>query len=424
MDSGIEWLPEIPAKWEICATKRRFDIFLGKMLQSEPSSAFDLRVPYLKAVNIQWERVGLDSLPFMWASPKEVKQGSLEKGDLLVCEGGEVGRAAMVSAIPEFPTIIQNALHRVRSRSALPKYLMYLLEVCTAAGWLEVVCNRATIRHFARDKFGALNIVLPSLAEQHHLVAYLDRETAKIDALIEKKEQLIELLQEKRTALITEAVTKGLDPNVPMKDSGVEWLGQIPAHWQLETNKKIFRESNIRSRYGEEELLTVSHITGVTRHSEKSVNMIKAESHEDYKICRKNELAINTMWAWMGALGTAKETGMVSPSYNVYKIKNDSLNPRFYDYLCRIPNHANELTRHSMGIWKSRLRLYPDGFYEISTPIPPWEEQLRIIGRLDSMLYKIKSLKAAIEKALDKLAEYRMAMISAAVTGKIDVRET
>ena len=117
------------------------------------------------------------------------------------------------------------------------------------------------------------------------IVGFLDRETAKIDALAAKKERLIDLLQEKRIALITRAVTRGLDPDVSMKDSGVEWLGEIPAHWEVKRNHLLFREVDQRSVTGEEELLTVSHITGVPRRSEKVVTLIKAESHEGYKLC-------------------------------------------------------------------------------------------------------------------------------------------
>jgi type I restriction enzyme S subunit len=264
---------------------------------------------------------------------------------------------------------------------------------------------------------------VPSFEEQHRISHFLDRETAKIDALIEKKERLIELLQEKRKALITQAVTKGLDPTVPMKDSGIEWLGKIPTHWSIKSNRRLFEDSDIRSDFGDEELLTVSHLSGVTRHSEKNVTMIEPESYEDYKICRAGELAINTMWAWMGALGVAKENGIVSPSYNVYALKTSSLDPRYYDYLCRTPLHIAELTRYSKGIWKSRLRLYPDGFYEISTPLPPITEQEQIADFVDSAVLKVDVMLMATRKAVDRLREYRTALISAAVTGKIDVRE-
>ena len=103
--------------------------------------------------------------------------------------------------------------------------------------------------------------------------------------------------------------------------------------------------------------------------------MIEAESHEGYKICQKGELVINTMWAWMAALGISRKDGMVSSSYNVYVPTRAVLNPRYYDYLCRIPIYVTELTRFSKVIWKSRLRFYPEGFYEISTPLPSKTEQ-------------------------------------------------
>jgi type I restriction enzyme S subunit len=392
------------------------------MLQPEPISRLDLQVRYLKAANVQWETINLDSLPVMWASPNEIDIGHLTKGDLVVCEGGEVGRAAILAVEPEETTILQNALHRVRSNTDTPKYLMYWLEACASRGWLEVECNKATIQHFTRDKFGALMVSLPTRDEQNQIVSFLDRETAKIDALIEKKERLIELLQEKRTALITQAVTKSLDPNVPVKDSGVEWLGRIPSHWHVEKNKRLFRESDIRSELGDEELLTVSHISGVTRHSEKNVTMIEPESYEDYRICRAGELAINTMWAWMGALGIAKEKGIVSPSYGVYSITAQSLQSRYYDYLSRIPLHVAELTRYSKGIWKSRLRLYPKEFFEIYTPIPPINEQEYIVDYLDQSLSKTGTIIMAIKRAIENLRDFRVSLISAAVTGKIDVR--
>ena len=260
--------------------------------------------------------------------------------------------------------------------------------------------------------------------EQRIIAAFLDRETAKIDALVAKKERLLELLQEKRTALITRAVTKGLNLEVPIKDSGVEWLGEIPAHWRVEKNQWLFRESNSRSINGEEELLTVSHITGVTNRSEKpDVSMIEAESYEGYKLCSAGDLAINTMWAWMGALGVAFDGGMVSPSYNVYHTNRNDLVPGYYDYLSRIPVHVAEITRYSKGVWSSRLRLYPDEFRVVMTPLPTKEEQRIIVDFLGVETTKIDALVAKVREAIDRLKELRTALISAAVTGKIDVRE-
>jgi type I restriction enzyme, S subunit len=135
------------------------------------------------------------------------------------------------------------------------------------------------------------------------------------------------------------------------KDSGVEWLGETPAHWEIVRNKNIFEERGSLSISGDETLLTVSHITGVTKRSEKNVNMFMAETMEGYKHCKEGDLIINTMWAWMGALGTANEAGICSPAYGVYKPKKYMhYNRRYFDYLYRTPNAITEMTRNSKGI--------------------------------------------------------------------------
>ena len=210
-------------------------------------------------------------------------------------------------------------------------------------------------------------------------------------------------------------------PYPAYKDSGVEWLGRIPTNWEVTENRWLFRESDSRSKYGEEELLTVSHITGVTRRSEKpDVTMMDAASHEGYKLCGSGDLAINTMWAWMGALGVACEDGMVSPSYNVYCISSAALVPSYYDYLCRVPTHIVEITRHSKGIWSSRLRLYPDTFRNIQTPVPPKLQQRRITDFLDRTTAKIDALVAKKERLIKLLQEKRTAVITRAVTKGLD----
>ncbi|MBI5481299.1 MAG: restriction endonuclease subunit S [Deltaproteobacteria bacterium] len=268
---------------------------------------------------------------------------------------------------------------------------------------------------------GRLPVLLPDLAEQRAITAFLDRETARIDALVEKKRRLIELLCEKRQAVITRAVTRGLDPNVPMTDSGIEWLGRVPAHWDVWRGKAIFTESDERSPSGDEELLTVSHITGVTSRSEKTVYMFEAETTEGYKLCRPGDLAINTMWAWMGALGIAPRLGIVSPSYNVYQ-PHDQRGVWYFDYLLRTPAFIAEINRWSEGVWKSRLRLYPEAFLEMRMPVPPPEERTAIVATLDNRLQPEQRLMDAMDRSIDVLREHRQALITAAVTGQIDVR--
>ena len=261
------------------------------------------------------------------------------------------------------------------------------------------------------------------LLRQRAIADFLDRETARIDALIAAKERLLELLAEKRRAFITRAVTRGLNPDVPMRDSGIPWLGEIPAHWEIDRARWLFKERDQRSESGEEELLTVSHITGVTPRSEKDVNMFEAETKEGYKICLSGDLVTNTMWAWMGAMGVSPLYGIVSPGYNVYEPKGQ-LDPAYVDVLVRLPIFAQEVTRYSKGVWSSRLRLYPEGFFEVYFPVPPLEEQLAIVDAIAAETRQIDLLSTATEQTINLLKERRAALIAAAVTGQVDVGGT
>jgi len=146
---------------------------------------------------------------------------------------------------------------------------------------------------------------------------------------------------------------------------------------------------------------------------------------EGYKLCSPGDLIINTMWAWMGALGITRYEGIVSPSYHVYRLRRDCASqyvPEYLDYLYRIPGYICEITRHSKGVWSSRLRLYPDEFFEMYTVTPPVPEQRAIVKHLSEQLQAMSALVDKSEQFIERLQEYRTALISAAVTGKIDVR--
>jgi type I restriction enzyme S subunit len=210
--SGVEWLGEVPEHWDTLECKFGYSIQLGKMLQNGPQMPNDEQVPYLKALYVQWENVRTSDLPEMWASPGDILKYSVRDGDLLVCEGGEVGRAGILRN-PPARCIIQNALHYVRPKGGNSnRFLMYLLKVASFQGWFDILCNKATIAHFTGEKFGSLSVTLPSPHEQRAIAAFLDRKTERIDALITKVQESIDLLKEKRTALISHAVIKGLAP--------------------------------------------------------------------------------------------------------------------------------------------------------------------------------------------------------------------
>ena len=285
---------------------------------------------------------------------------------------------------------------------------------------LDEGTDEAAIPGLNRETAYARDVLVPPLSHQRAIADYLDCEIARLDALVVEKERLLDLLAEKRQALITRAVTRGLDPNVPLRDSGIPWLREIPAHWEIERARWLFRERDDRSETGNEELLTVSHLTGVTPRSEKEVYMFEAETKEGYKICFQGDLVINTLWAWMGAMGVASTNGIVSPAYNVYE-PSERLDPAYIDALVRSPVFAQEVIRYSKGVWSSRLRLYPEGFFEVFLPVPPLPEQQQIVEFLETEREKLDDLQAAAESTIALLKERRSALIAAVVTGHIDI---
>ena len=209
--SEVEWLGDIPEHWEASQVKRHYSIQLGKMLQNTASEPSDTEVLYLKAQHVQWFSVDTNDPPTMWASPRDIVQFGICSGDLLVCEGGEGGRAGLVKDIAP-GCIIQNALHRVRPLAeSKNEYLQYVMSAIASTGWFEAINNKATIAHFTAEKFGALVIPVPPLHEQISIVAHLDKLTSDIDAAIAHTRREIELLEEYRTRLIADVVTGKLD---------------------------------------------------------------------------------------------------------------------------------------------------------------------------------------------------------------------
>lgn len=171
-----------------------------------------------------------------------------------------------------------------------------------------------------------------------------------------------------------------------------------PARWPLIRGKQLFQEMDERSKDGTEELLSVSHITGITPRSQKNVTMFQAESLVGYKLCKTGDIVANTMWTWQGAIGVSKFVGVVSPAYNVYRQKSDIFNPRYLDMLLRERQLVDVYHSLSTGIRPSRLRLYPDVFLTIKLPVPPREEQDQIVRFLDWKVSSINKMIAIKEK--------------------------
>ncbi len=285
---------------------------------------------------------------------------------------------------------------------------------------LNFVSTGSTYEAVASEDVGNLVVHTPRTDIQRAVADYLDRETARLDALLAAKERLLELLAEKRSALIPRAVTRGLDPNAPIRDAGVPWLGKIPAHWEVRKIAWLFRERDQRGEPGLP-LLEVSINSGVAlrEFSEERIEYTAADFNT-YKVARCGDIVFNKMRMWQGAVGVAPKDGLVSPDY-VVAAPIGSMSSEYSGLLFRTAAFSAECARHSHGIVWDRLRLYWEGFRDITVPLPPKEEQLGIVHYVSCEATRLDHLRVATEQTIALLKERRAALIASAVTGKIDV---
>ena len=261
---------------------------------------------------------------------------------------------------------------------------------------------------------------MPSIENQQRMVTYLDTKLSDIDhqvsLLTSKRDAYLRL----KKSIINHAVTRGLNPNVKMKDSGIEWIGEVPEHWEVKRMKDIFFERKELSLTGEEDLLSVSEFYGVARRKDKMNSDEEFESRADslvgYKICKAHDLVINIMLAWKTGLGISDNDGIVSPAYAVYEGRN--IASHFYHYLLRSGMYVKEFKRHSKGIIDSRLRLYNDRFNNISAIYPPLPEQRVIATYLDDKCAKIDTIVSNLDKQISRYADVKRSLIDEVITGK------
>jgi len=259
--------------------------------------------------------------------------------------------------------------------------------------------------------------------EQRAIAVFLDDKCGKIDDAVRIKEDQIALLRERRQILIQQTVTRGLNPAAPMKDSGIEWIGQIPAHWELKRNFVIFREIKI-SGSAELPVLSVSIHNGVSSEElsddENIRSIIKIEDRTAYKEVRPGDVAYNMMRAWQGGIGAVAVHGMVSPAYVVAR-PSSSIAADYFELLYRCPSFIRQMDAGSKGITDFRKRLYWDDFKNLLTIVPPRGEQTAVIQHIAEISKKIEDAISIKEDQITALKEYKTSLINAAVTGKIKV---
>lgn len=420
-DSGIKWIGVIPSAWRTARVKN-----VAETMQSggTPDSSNDTFYVDIEG-GIPWVAItDMSTTPYVKDTNKHISEEGRKSKNLIVFEPGTILYAmyASVGKVSELavPATINQALLAIVLNSSIDgSFFKYALNAWEP--YIISESNGTTQFNLNANKVANLCFPMPNRLEQESIVRYLDTKCAQVDTLIANVQFQIEKLKAYKQSMITEVVTKGLDPTVPMKDSGVEWIGEIPAHWKIQRGKALFKETEARSADGSEELLTVSQYTGITPRSQKNVTMFEALSLEGYKICEIGDIAANTMWLWAGAIGISEYRGVVSPSYNVYRQRSNNFAPRYLDHLLRAPMLLQEYASLSTGIRASRLRLYPKDFFNIMFPVPPLEEQQAILDALNSKLSAVDRLIAIKQAKIEKLEQYKRSLIYEYVTGKREV---
>ncbi|MFT8989457.1 MAG: restriction endonuclease subunit S [Gluconobacter albidus] len=288
---------------------------------------------------------------------------------------------------------------------------------------LEAAGQGTTFVELSRSKLKDVTFLLPPLPEQRAIAAFLDGKCATIDEAVRIKEEQIRLLAERRQILIQEAVTRGLNPNAPMKDSRIDWIGQIPAHWVVRRNFALFRETKNAGNAGLP-VLSVSIHSGVSKEElseeENIRSIIKIEDRSSYKEVLPGDIAYNMMRAWQGGIGAVHTHGMVSPAYVVVRPIVD-LVADYFELLYRTPAFIRQMDASSKGITDFRKRLYWDDFRDCLTIVPPKAEQEEIIRYSSDISAKFHHAISLKESQITALREYKTSLINAAVTGKIKV---
>lgn len=416
-DSGADWLGFIPAHWCVQPLKHGADFVNGCAFK--PEQWEENGTPIIRIENLN------GSLSFNYVTGDVDARYHVGEGDLLFGWSGNRGTSFGPFLWPHAGKHYLNQhIFRICNFKFFKSWFYWTLKAVTshvedqAHGIIGMV-------HVTKGELGAIKVPVPPIAEQTAIATFLDRETWKIDALIAEQEKLLALLTEKRQATISHAVTKGLNPKAAMKDSCVAWLGEVPEHWETIRLGALFREV---SEPGNEELpvLSVSIHDGVSDkeldEKEMDRKVTRSDDRSKYKAVSPGDLTYNMMRAWQGGFGSVLVEGMVSPAYVVARPTRE-FSTSLIEQQLRTPKAVTEIKRHSRGITDFRLRLYWEEFKTIYVALPPKSEQDEILLFIESESFRMNALADEANHSIALLKERRSALITAAVTGQIDVRK-
>ena len=404
------WIGDIPSHWQLVKLKRIFiekshrknmDLPCGSISFGEVVTKNDLAVPI---------------------STKESYQEVL-KGEFLVNPLNlNYDLKSLRIALSNIDVVVSAGYIVLLAASDLSKqyfnYLLHRYDVAHMKLLGSGVRQTISFSHIANSL-----LPTPPLPEQKAIATFLDQKTAKIDQAIKIKEQQITLLKERKQIIIQQAVTRGLNPDAPMKDSGIDWIGGIPAHWESIKLKHLFHEVNKRTETGEEVLLSLRMEIGLIPHDEVSDKTISNQELIGYKIVEPGQLVMNRMRASIGIFGVAARAGLVSPDYAVFDVATNASSKYFLTlFKTRLLGTQFRLSSKGLGTGSSGfMRLYTDNFGDIKIPLCDISEQEQIVQFIQRKTGTIDSGVSAIQSQIDAYKEYKTTLINAAVTGKIKV---
>lgn len=431
-DSGVEWLGEVPTHWEVPKMWHVSKAVSGGTPNRDESRFWDGDIPWVSPKDMK--RLVIDS------SEDSITEAALTESGLrlvppqaiLVVVRGMILAHTFPVAVTSVPVTINQDMKAIHFTNAIdPMFAARYLEG-TGSRLLSVIVDEAAhgTKAIRMDQWRGVTLLHPPLDEQRAITDFLDRETARIDALIEKKRRLIELLQEQRAAIITRAVTRGLDPHAPMKDSGVEWLGEIPTKWEIKRIKFLAKVGNGSTPSRDEPEYWNGHYPWL---NSSVVNRDEVVSGADFvtaRALRECHLPkIQPPAVLVGLTGEGRTRGMASIlrreatiSQHVAAIHapKSGVSVDYVRYvLVAAYKYLRELSSGAGGT-KAALTCAQLGDFEI--PLPRLEVQHEIVAALRSRLSRIDTVGQCIEAAIEALSDLRSSLITAAVTGAIDVR--
>ena len=416
-DSGVEWLGKVPKHWDLRRTKSLLVQRSEKGFPNEPLLAATQTKGVVRKEKYENRTVlalkDLELLKIVRVGDFVISLRSFQGGIEFAREQGIISPAYTIL----YPRV--------------PCHHAYLARVFKSRPYIENLSLFVTgIRQGQNIDYESLArsyLPLPPLTEQAAIVRFLDHADRRIRRYIRAKQKMIALLEEQKQAIIHQAITGQIDvrtgqPYPAYKDSGVEWLGEVPKHWEMVRNGRLFVQRN-EVGFPELPILEVSLRTGVRiRDFENSDRKQAMSDRSMYKRAARGDLAYNMMRMWQGAVGVTPVDGLVSPAYVVAK-PLPGIEPRYYDALFRTSRYMAEVDKSSRGIVKDRNRLYWEDFKQMSAPLPPACEQAQIARAIDHHSETIDDGKHRIDSQISSLREYRTRLIADVVTGKLDVRK-